>query len=250
MPPLFMDPLNIKNIAFYAFFNPSYDLGLTRDTLCAHMREFGIKGTILLAPEGINCSLCGLTADMDNFLKILFTIIDITSADLKVSFSQEMSFKRSLVKVKSYIVAKPGITPIDPREDTAPYISPETLHQWVKDQKKIVLLDTRNDYEFHVGRFKDSLHLGTRHFTDFESDLQKAPTEWQNLPVVTFCTGGIRCEKAAPLMLKKGFREVYQLDGGILNYFKKIGRGYFEGECFVFDQRIALDEQLQPRSQE
>ena len=111
----------------------------------------------------------------------------------------------------------------------------------------MVLLDTRNDYEYEVGRFKDSLHLGTKHFSEFEADLKKAPQEWQNTPVITFCTGGIRCEKAAPLMLKKGFQEVYQLDGGILNYFKKIGKGYFEGECFVFDERRALDEELNPK---
>ena len=104
----------------------------------------------------------------------------------------------------------------------------------------MVVLDTRNDFEYQAGRFKNSLHLGTKHFADFEGDLQKAPSEWQSIPVITFCTGGIRCEKAAPLMLKKGFREVYQLEGGILNYFKEVGRGYFEGKCFVFDERVAL----------
>ena len=113
----------------------------------------------------------------------------------------------------------------------------------------MVVLDTRNAFENQVGRFKNSFHLGTKHFADFEEDLGKAPPEWQSTPVVTCCTGGIRCEKAAPLMLKKGFQEVYQLDGGILNYFKKVGRGYFEGECFVFDERIALDEGLNPKQQ-
>jgi UPF0176 protein len=112
----------------------------------------------------------------------------------------------------------------------------------------MVVLDTRNDFEFQVGRFKDALHLGTKHFADFEGDLKKAPQDWQNTPIVTFCTGGIRCEKAAPLMIKKGFQEVYQLDGGILNYFKKVGRGYFEGECFVFDERVALDEEFKASS--
>jgi len=104
----------------------------------------------------------------------------------------------------------------------------------------MVVLDTRNDYEYAAGRFKDSLHLGTKHFADFEENLNKTPEEWQDTPIVTFCTGGIRCEKAAPLMIKKGFQHVYQLDGGILNYFKKVGRDYFEGECFVFDERFSL----------
>jgi UPF0176 protein len=158
-----------------------------------------------------------------------------------------MPFKRSLVKVKAFIVAAPGDTPLDLALDSAPYISPEEFHQWIKDNKKMLVLDTRNDFEYEVGRFQNSLHLGNKHFAEFEEDLQKAPQEWQSTPIVTFCTGGIRCEKAAPLMLKKGFQEVYQLDGGILNYFKKIGRGYFEGECFVFDERIALNEELNPK---
>jgi UPF0176 protein len=239
-----MNNLNIKNVSFYAFFKPTFDHEQTRAVLHSRMCELEIKGTILLASEGINCSLSGITEKMDTFLQFLFETINITAPELKISYSKEMPFKRSLVKLKPYIVAKPGSTPIDLTQDSAPTISPEEFHQWVKDNKKMVVLDTRNDFEYQVGRFKNSLHLGTKRFGDFEGDLQKAPQEWQNTPIVTFCTGGIRCEKAAPLMLKKGFQEVYQLEGGILNYFKKVGRGYFEGECFVFDERIALNEQL------
>ena len=152
---------------------------------------------------------------MDVFLQFLFETINITRPELKISYSEEIPFKRSRVKVKAFIVAKPGDTLIDLTQDAAPYISPEEFQQWIKDNKRMIVLDTRNDYEYQVGRFKDALHLGTKHFADFEGDLQKAPQEWQNIPVVTFCTGGIRCEKAAPLMLKKGYQEVYQLDGGI-----------------------------------
>jgi len=232
--------MNIKNIAFYAFFKPSYNLEHARDALRNRMGDLNIKGTILLGAEGINCSLSGIAEKMDTFLQFLFDTTGIKVPELKISYSQTLAFKRSRVKIKPFIVAKPGATPIDPAKDSAPYISPEEFHQWIKDNKSMVLLDTRNDYEYKVGRFKDALHLGTKHFADFEEDLQKAPAQWQNTPIVTFCTGGIRCEKAAPLMLKKGFQEVYQLDGGILNYFKKIGRGYFEGECFVFDERVAV----------
>ena len=228
----------IKNIAFYAFFKPAFELGAARDLLLHRMQELDIKGTILLAPEGINCSLSGITDAMDAFLKFLFEITGIRDPELKISYGEKIAFKRSLVKVKSYIVAKPGTTPVDPTRDTAPYISPEKFHQWIKDNKKMVVLDTRNGYEYQLGRFKNSLHLDICHFADFEGSLQNAPQEWQNTPVVTFCTGGIRCEKAAPLMIKKGFQEVYQLEGGILNYLKKVGRGFFEGECFVFDERV------------
>ncbi len=239
-----MNDLHVKNIAFYLFFKPTFSLEEAKEILLKRMQELEIKGTILLSPEGINCSLAGLTEKMDLFLQLLFQTIHVDNPEIKTSFSKDLPFKRSLIKIKPCIVAKPGDTPIDPTIDSAPYISPEEFHQWIKDNKKMVVLDTRNDYEFEVGRFKDSVHLGTKHFSDFEEDLQKAPHEWQDAPIITFCTGGIRCEKAAPLMLKKGFREVYQLDGGILNYFKKMGRGYFEGECFVFDERVALDEQL------
>jgi len=244
-----MSDLNIKNVAFYTFFKPNFELEHIRAILHQRMLELKIKGSILLAPEGINCSLAGKTEEMDAFLQFLFETIGITNAALKISYSKEIPFKRSLVKVKEYIVAKPGETPIDLAEDAAPYISPEEFHQWLKENKKMVVLDTRNDFEYEVGRFKNALHLGTKHFADFEEDLQKAPQEWQSIPVITFCTGGIRCEKAAPLMLKKGFQEVYQLDGGILSYFKKVGRGYFEGECFVFDERLALNEHLSPGGQ-
>jgi len=239
-----MSILNIKNITFYTFFKPTFDLGNARDVLRRRMGELKIKGTILLSPEGINFSLSGIIEKLDTFLQFLFETIHITNPKLKISYSKEMPFKRSLVKVKPFIVAKPGNTPIDLTQDSAPYVSPEEFHQWIKGNKKMILLDTRNDFEYQVGRFKNSLHLGTKHFADFEGDLQKAPPEWRSTPIVTFCTGGIRCEKAAPLMVKKGFQEVYQLDGGILNYFKKVGRGYFEGECFVFDARIALNEVL------
>jgi UPF0176 protein len=231
--------MKIKNIAFYTFFKPSFKLEDAQAALREQMRALNIKGTILLADEGLNCSLSGATEEMDTFLARLIEITGIKNPELKISYSDIIPFKRSLVKIKDHIVAEPGKTHIDPTKDAslAPYISPQMLHQWIKDNKKMVLLDTRNDYEYEAGRFKNSLHLGTKHFAHFEKDLQQAPKEWQHTPIVTFCTGGIRCEKAAPLMVKKGFQEVYQLEGGILNYFKENGQGFFEGDCFVFDER-------------
>ena len=239
--------LKIKNIAFYAFFTPIFNLEDAKTKLRQHMVNLGIKGSILIAPEGINCSLSASVDKMDEFLDFIFLIIGIDRPEIKVSYSKEIPFRRVVVKVKEHIVAQPGRTLINLNEDSAPFIAPEEFHQWIKDDKKMVVLDTRNDFEFNVGRFKDSVHLGTKHFADFENDLNKAPFEWKKTPIVTFCTGGIRCEKAAPLMIKKGFSKVYQLEGGILNYFKKIGKGYFEGECFVFDERIALNEELKEK---
>lgn len=236
----------IKNVAFYQFFEPAFDLAEARLKLRHSMRELGIKGTLLLSREGINGSFAGSAPETDTFIKILIQTIGISNPVLKISYSKKMPFTRALVKVKPCIVAEPGETHVDLSVDSAPHLAPETLHRWIEEGKEMVILDTRNDYEYQVGKFKNSLHLGTQHFADFEKDLEKTPPKWKDTPIVTFCTGGIRCEKAAPLMLKKGFREVYQLDGGILNYFEKVGRGYFEGGCFVFDQRVALDEKLEP----
>ncbi len=239
--------MKIKIVAFYHFFKPNFDLHFARTLLRQRMIEQGIKGSILLAFEGINSSLAGPIKEMDFFIPFLLETIHITNPILKISYADTVPFKRSLVKVKPEIVAEPGTAPI-PLEEIAsvPYLAPEELNRWIKESRPMVLLDTRNNYEYQVGRFKDSIHLDTKHFVEFEKKLENTPEEWKNTPIVTFCTGGIRCEKAAPLMIKKGFREVYQLEGGILNYFEKIGRGYFEGNCFVFDQREALDEQLNP----
>ena len=235
-----MNEHHIKNIAFYTFFKPTYDLVQCRMDIIGYMQTLGIKGTILLAVEGINCSLCGTISAMDDFLVFLFKKTGIQPPDIKISFSKTLSFKRALVKIKPFIVAKPGKTPIDPSQEHAPYVSPKEFHEWITNNKDMIILDTRNDYEYTLGHFNNALHFGTKHFSNFEEELNKFPQDLKSKPIVTFCTGGIRCEKAALLMLKKGFSNVYQLDGGVLNYFEKMGQGYYEGECFVFDERIAV----------
>jgi len=233
--------VNIKNIACYAFFKPTFQLEAMRESLLARMHEHDVKGTIILSHEGMNCSLSAEIEKMDAFAAFLFEQIGLKNPDIKISFSNTVPFRRRLVKIKSYIVPQPGQTSVDLTiEGPAPFISPEKFHEWLQSNKEMIVLDTRNDYEYEMGRFKNSTHLGTKIFSQFEDDLQKAPTQWALKPIVTFCTGGIRCEKAAPVMLKKGFTQVYQLQGGILNYFEKMGRGYFEGECYVFDERLAV----------
>lgn len=241
-----MNSLPIKNVAFYRFFKPECDLSGVRQKLREAMSHLEIKGTILLSNEGLNCFIAGLSENVDSFLQILFEAVKLSSFDLKISFSQKVPFQHSYVKIKAHIVPKPGNLSPHWNTHSASRLSPEELHRWISEGRKMILLDTRNEYEYQIGRFADSHHLGTHHFSDFEKDLDKTPQSWKEIPVVTFCTGGIRCEKAAPLMLEKGFREIYQLEGGILNYFEKMGRGYFEGSCFVFDERVALNDQLAP----
>lgn len=236
----------IKNIAFYHFFKPSFDLKSAKDALLKRMKELNIKGSILLcADEGINSFFAGRIEDVDAFIESLLETIRVTDPVFKVSFTPDVPFKRSLVKIKTEIVADPG--PHDDLEKTpAPYLSPEELEAWYNEGREMIVLDTRNDYEYEIGHFKDAVHLGTQHFATFEEDLKRTPPEWKEKTIVTFCTGGIRCEKAAPLMQRMGFKNVYQLHGGILNYFERVGRGHYEGTCFVFDQRVAVDAKLEP----
>ena len=134
---------------------------------------------------------------------------------------------------------------MDPAGSSAEYICPKILKHWLDEREDFVLLDARNQFEIEVGSFKNSVSLGIAHFRDFEASLKTVPDEWKDRPVVAFCTGGIRCEKAALLLQRHGFKKVYQLEGGILNYFKQVGVQHYEGNCFVFDQRVALDSQLQ-----
>jgi UPF0176 protein len=149
------------------------------------------------------------------------------------------------VKVKPEIVTfrQPDC---DPANHPAPALNAATFKQWLDEGRDIVVLDTRNTFEFERGAFEGSVHLGNHNFTDFAQAVDAAPAEWKNKTVVTFCTGGIRCEKAAPFLQARGFKDVYQLDGGILRYFEEQGHAHYKGECFVFDEREALDPELKP----
>ena len=237
----------IKNIAFYHFFKPSGDLETAKDALRQRMLNLGIRGSILLSKEeGINSFFAGPSQDVDTFIEFLLQTIKIENPILKISYTDDIPFKRTLVKIKDEIVADPGPHHPDLENKPAPYVSPEELDVWYAQGKDMVIIDTRNDYEYEMGHFENAVHLGTKNFAEFEEDLKKTPEEWKNKTIVTFCTGGIRCEKAAPLMAKLGFKDVYQLNGGILNYLERVGKSHYEGTCFVFDQRRGVDEKLNP----
>jgi UPF0176 protein len=148
-----------------------------------------------------------------------------------------------LVKIKKEIIAF-GISGIDPADRPAPRLSPGELKQWLDEGRSFTLMDVRNTYEIKLGTFRGARTLGLEHFREFPAAVNSLPNKLKNEPVVTFCTGGIRCEKAAPLLEQAGFTEVYQLDGGILRYFEECGGAHFEGDCFVFDKRVAIDASL------
>lgn len=234
--------MNILNIAAYRFVALDH-LPQLRAAFKARGEELGLKGTILVAREGINLFLAGAVANVEAFLEALLTDARFASIEIKRSWSAGQPFHRLLVKIKREIVSMHH-PEIDPCETPAPRLAPQELKRWLDEGRAVVLLDTRNQFEVDLGTFENTLSLGLKSFSDFPRATPALPEELKGRPIVTFCTGGIRCEKAAPWLISQGFREVYQLEGGILNYFEQCSGAHFRGECFVFDQRVALDAGL------
>ena len=230
------------NISCYKF-TPLADLKPLRARLLESCRTWGLKGTILLSAEGINLFVAGLHADIDRLVALLRALPGLSDLTPKVSLSDEQPFNRMLVRIKKEIIAF-GVEGIDPARRTSPKLSAQTLKQWLDEGRPITLYDTRNDYEVKLGTFSGALPAGIQHFRDFPRAVRQLPETLKNTPIVMFCTGGIRCEKAGPFMESEGFREVYQLDGGILKYFEEVGGAHYTGECFVFDQRVGVDPAL------
>lgn len=237
--------MNILNIAGYRFIKiPEASLISFRSQFVTYFLNKDIKGTILLSKEGINLSLAGEIADIEAFLTYLNQFELFTDLSLRRSFSQSIPFKRMRVKLKKEIVPF-GLPEIDPVYKRANYIKPSALKRLLESTDDIILLDTRNEYEIEYGQFIHAISLNLRHFRNFPQ-ASKALDIYQDHTIVTYCTGGIRCEKAASYLEEQGFNHVYQLEGGILKYFEEYGADYFEGSCFVFDERIAVDGELNP----
>jgi UPF0176 protein len=229
--------LSIINLAAYRFIQlPGEILSKLQFSLKAKANELRLKGTILLSVEGINISISGENDAICYFQNFLNTHSYFQNLEFKKTFSNFQPFKKLLVKQKKEIISF-GITNINPGKHAAPYITPETLTSWLKNRPELILLDTRNNFEFELGSFKNALNLDLKRFRDFPNAVKNLPKKLKQLPIVTFCTGGIRCEKAALYLLADGYQEVYQLKGGILNYFEKCGEKHFKGACFVFDAR-------------
>jgi RluA family pseudouridine synthase len=164
--------------------------------------------------------------------------------EVKTSESDSQPFRRMLVRIKKEIISF-GVEGIDPATRTSPKLTPRELKQWLDEGRPVTLLDTRNDYEIKLGTFREALPAGISHFRQFPQAVQRLPDSLKDQPVVMFCTGGIRCEKAGPFMEREGFKTIYQLEGGILKYFEECGNAHYDGECFVFDQRVGLDPHLE-----
>lgn len=238
----------ITNIAAYAFVAIDDPHALTAQ-LHACARDAGLLGTVLVAGEGINVVLAGDGDGIDSFVAALRADARFADLRVKTSHSATAPFARLKVKVKAEIISfrRDGTSPIDMR---APSVSPQTLACWIDqgcddDGRRVVLLDTRNREEAAHGSFVGALTLPIDNFTEFPAALAPHRDALADATVVSFCTGGIRCEKAALWMCGDGMDHVLQLDGGILGYFEAVGGAGYAGNCFVFDQRVALDASLQ-----
>ena len=230
------------NIAAYKFVALP-ELRPLRARLLALCRGWELKGTILLSTEGINLFVAGAEEKIQLLLAELRALPGLEDLTPKISRTDHQPFSRMLVRLKKEIIAF-GVEGIDPAQRTSPKLPARELKQWLDEGRPVTLLDTRNDYEVKLGTFKNARSIGIEHFRDFPEAVRKLPAAMKEQPVVMFCTGGIRCEKAGPFMEREGFKQIFQLDGGILKYFEDCGGAHYDGECFVFDQRVGLDPGL------
>lgn len=235
----------VKNIIGYRFIQlDDAEIPALREKMYEVTRGMGLKGTVILSHEGINVYVAASDTVIADFIAYLNTFTEFKDIWFKVSYSDEQPYKKMLIKHKKTLIPMDD-GHVEPEKHTAPYVKPEKLKQWYDEGKDMVIIDTRNDYEVRVGTFENAMDLHLKDFREFPKAVDNLPSDLKDKTVVTFCTGGIRCEKAAALMEEKGFKDVYQLEGGIINYFEKCQGDHWEGDCFVFDQRIAIDPNLQ-----
>lgn len=230
--------MGLLNIAAYKFINLD-NLPELKTVLYNLAQDNKLLGTILLSHEGINLMLTGLSENIDIFKNHLKTDARFMDLHYKESYPEEQTYNRLLVKIKKEIIAF-GVETVDPVHQQAPYIKPRELKQWLDEKREFVFLDTRNVYEIEAGTFEQASHLNIEHFRHFPTAAKNLDANLKDKTIVTFCTGGIRCEKAALLLQQYGFKDVYQLEGGILEYFAACGAAHYQGKCFVFDKRGGL----------
>lgn len=205
----------------------------------------GTRGTLLLAHEGINGTIAGTREGVDQVLEYLRADPRLVDIDHKESLDDHMPFYRMKVKVKKEIVTM-GVQGIDPNQRVGTYVKPRDWNDIVNDPD-VLLIDTRNDYEYGIGTFRGALDPHTTTFREFPEYVRTHLDPGKQKKVAMFCTGGIRCEKASAFMLNEGFEEVYHLQGGVLKYLEEVPEeeSTWEGECFVFDNRVAVNHRLE-----
>ncbi|SDU16397.1 oxygen-dependent tRNA uridine(34) hydroxylase TrhO [Halopseudomonas salegens] len=235
----------IEVVALYKFVTLE-DYQALREPLLTQMLDNGVKGTLLLAQEGINGTIAGEPAGMARVLDWLRSDARLTDLGYKVSVCDEMPFYRTKVKLKKEIVTL-GVPGVNPNERVGTYVEAKDWNDLISDPE-VLLIDTRNDYEVSIGTFEQAVDPKTKSFREFPEYIQQHFDPAKHKKVAMFCTGGIRCEKASSYMLQQGFDEVYHLKGGILKYLEEVPaeQTKWQGECFVFDNRVTVGHDLAP----
>ena len=233
----------IQVVAFYRFV-PLENIEDLQQEVSSVCKASGLLGTILLAHEGINGTIAGPVADISRLFLFLSRYPGLEDLERKTSYCNRNPFYRMKVRLKKEIVTL-GVDGIDPRRDVGEYIAPESWNELIS-QPDVRLVDTRNDYEVGLGTFAGAENPETQSFRDFPAWIEANLGSNKDQKVAMFCTGGIRCEKSTALLKELGYENVYHLEGGILNYLEKIpaGESMWQGDCFVFDNRVTVDHDL------
>ena len=231
----------MHTIILYYKYLPLYEpqkLVLSQRALC---EKLGLKGRILIASEGINGTLEGKNDDIAEYIRVFTTDPRFRDVNIKKSAGNGKAFPKLKVKLRNEIVsANLGESDVKPWETTAKHVSAEVLNDWIENGKDFAIVDMRNDYEYKIGHFEGSIDPGMKNFRDLPKVIP-AIAHLKDKPVLAVCTGGVRCEKASGYLLKQGFKEVYQLEHGIVTYMEKFPNKAFKGKLYVFDERIAMD---------
>ena len=238
-----MNPASYKVVAFYQFAPLPQFRGM-QAPLLELFQAHGIKGTVLLAAEGINGTIAGLPENIDLALSGITEITGLNDLEPKFSIAKHMPFRRTKVRLKKEIVTIGNVV-ADPLTKVGKYVEPEDWNALISDPD-VILIDTRNSYEYGVGTFKNAIDPHTESFGEFPTYVREKLKAKPDAKIAMFCTGGIRCEKASSFMMHEGFENVFHLKGGILKYLEKIPqeKSLWEGSCFVFDERVAVGHGL------
>ncbi len=213
--------------------------------LKSFLESLGVRGTLLLAREGINGTISGARDSIEKVLDYLQSDVRFLELEYKYSYSKKPPFKRLKVKLKKEIVTM-GLSEIDPNKSVGTYVKPKDWNNLINDPD-VILIDTRNNYEYEIGSFKGAINPNTETFREFPSFTKNSLKQYQDKKIAMFCTGGIRCEKSTAYLKSEGFENVFHLHGGILKYLEEVKEeeSLWEGECFVFDDRVAVKHNLE-----
>jgi UPF0176 protein len=235
----------VFHIAAFYLFAGLPDFEAVRDRLVALGAECEVKGTVLLAPEGVNGTIAGSKEDVEAFLHLLRSDHRLSGLEAKWSTAEEDPFLRLKVRSKKEIVTL-HVGRVDSVNNTATHVPANEWNELISDPDTIVV-DTRNDYEYAIGTFANAVNPETRRFGEFPAWIESQP-DIKDKKLAMFCTGGIRCEKGTAYLREQGFREVYQLEGGILKYLETVeeDESLWDGECYVFDRRVSVGHGLIP----